>query len=194
MIFLDGSLRVFSRFETMQMSVRSSVRSFVCCFVRFPRLTSTKRLTHVVRRESTLASFGELGAGEFGFSDLGVRRWEGERQGVRVCVYVYVCVCVWVRGGINATMWSCSGYFRLQQGGGRGSGLRPGRAAATAAAEVLASFISSSLYPVALILTSVYTHRRRLLLPPIIHLLASLKTRLCPPPGCVWLVTSSFPK
>lgn len=53
--------------------------------------------------------------------------------------------------------------------GAESGGEAQGRAAVV---EVLASFIRS-LYPVALILTSVYTHRHRLL-PPAIHLLASL--------------------
>lgn len=54
--------------------------------------------------------------------------------------------------------------------GAEGGGEAQGRAAVV---EVLASVISS-LYPVALILTSVYTHHRRLLLPQLHHLLASL--------------------
>lgn len=85
--------------------------------------------------------------------------------------------CGWLCGRcfsrINATVWSCSWYFWCR-GWRRGPGQSQGRAAVV---EVLAFFISS-LYPVALILTSVYTHCHRLLLAPAIHLLASLNNVL----------------
>lgn len=58
------------------------------------------------------------------------------------------------------------------------SGVEGGGEGRAAAVEVLASVISS-LYPEALILTSLYTRHHGLLLPP------SICYPVCPPLGCV---------
>lgn len=77
--------------------------------------------------------------------------------------------CGWLRGrrslGLMPLCDPAAGIF-----GAEGGGEAQGRAAVV---EVLAFFISF-LYPAALILTSVYTHCHRCLLPPAVHLLASL--------------------
>lgn len=100
-------------------------------------------------------TFGLLGAGASSGSRHGDER---EMEG-----------CGWVRSrrfqGLMPLCYPAAGIF-----GAEGGGETQGRAAVV---EVLASFISS-LYPVALILTSVYTHRHSLLLHPAINLLVSL--------------------
>lgn len=100
--------------------------------------------------------------------DFGTQRWEGD-------------VSVWVG------VWSCSWYFFRAEGGGEARGWV--RAGLLWWRFWLLS--SDSLYPVALVLTFVYTHSHRLLLPPSVIV---SKSCLCPSLGCVWLVTRSSPK